>query len=74
MRRVLVYFEYKSMWWEEREAGQGHQVSLEIAEGLRSYAQGQAQLQWDMASRFVTMWAPLRAQFDTGRIDPILNF
>jgi hypothetical protein len=59
MRWVLAYFEYKSTWWEERETGQGHQVSPEIAEGLRFYAQCQAQLQQDIASQFLTMWAPL---------------
>jgi hypothetical protein len=62
MRQVLAYFEYKSTWWEERKTGQGRQVSPEIAEGLLSYAQGQAQLQQDIASRFATMWAPLRAE------------
>ncbi|KIM73883.1 hypothetical protein PILCRDRAFT_80616, partial [Piloderma croceum F 1598] len=50
MRRVLAYFEYKSAWWMERETAEGHQVSLELAEGLQSYARSQAHLQQDMAS------------------------
>jgi hypothetical protein len=61
MRRVLAYFEYKSAWWMERETAEGRQVSLELAEGLQSYARSQARLQQDMASRFAMMWAPLRA-------------
>jgi hypothetical protein len=62
MRRVLAYFEYKARWWAERETAQGRQATPELTEGLLSYAQGQAKLQQDMASRFATIWAPLRVE------------
>jgi hypothetical protein len=61
----LAYFEYKAARWMERETAQGRQASSQLTEGLQSHVRSQAQLQRDMASRFATMWAPLRSEIAT---------
>jgi hypothetical protein len=62
MRRVLAYFEYKAAWWVERGDAEGREVSPELAEGLRSYAEDQAQLQHNLASKFSAKWEALRLE------------
>jgi hypothetical protein len=60
MRRVLVYFEYKAAWWVERSGAEGREVTPQLAEGLRAYANSQAQLQRDIALKFQAKWEVLR--------------
>jgi hypothetical protein len=62
MRRVLAYFEHKAAWWVERGDAEGRKVSPELAEGLRSYSEDQAQLQRDLASNFSAKWEALRRE------------
>jgi hypothetical protein len=59
MRRVLAYFEYKALWWIERGDAEGREVSPALAERLRAYAEGQAKLQRDLASKFNDKWSTL---------------
>jgi hypothetical protein len=61
MRRVLVYFEYKAAWWVDRGEAEGREATPALAEGLRAYAEGQGQLQRDLASSFSKKWAALLA-------------
>lgn len=61
MRRVLVYLEYKAAWWVECGDAEGRETSPALAEGLRAYAEGQAQLQRDLYSKFSDKWALVRA-------------
>jgi hypothetical protein len=60
MRRVLAYFEYKAAWWVERGDAEGRETTPELAEGLRAYAEDQAQLQRDLGSKFAAKWEALR--------------
>ena len=60
MRRVLVYFEYKAVHWVTRGSNHGCTVLPPLEEGLRAYAENQAQLLRDMAKRFEGKWAVLR--------------
>lgn len=60
MRRVIAYFHYKAAWWVERGNAEGRQVTPELAEGLLSFAEDQAQLQRDLASKFEAKWEYLR--------------
>jgi hypothetical protein len=74
---ILTYFKYTAAWWMERETAQGRQASSQLTEGLQSHARSQAQLQRDMASRFATMWAPLRSEIAveevTGLEEPVVD-
>jgi hypothetical protein len=60
MRRVLAYFEYKAAWWVERGDAEGRETTPELAEGLRAYAEDQAQLQRDLGSKYSAKWEALR--------------
>jgi hypothetical protein len=60
MRRVLAYFDYKAAWWVERGDGENREVGPELAEGLRAYAEDQAQLQRSLACKFETKWEVIR--------------
>lgn len=60
MRRVLAYFDSKATWWTDRISAEERQVSPELSEGLRAYAESQAQLQRDLAEKFAAQWAPIR--------------
>jgi len=54
-----VYFEYKASWWVKRNDAEGQEASPALAEGLRAYAEGQAQLQRDLSLKFSGKWASL---------------
>ena len=55
MRRVLVFLEWKSEWWVERqELREG--LLRDLDEGLRAFAMGQADLQRRLAVRFREIW------------------
>jgi hypothetical protein len=70
MRRVLAYFEYKAAWWVERSSAEGRELTPQLAEGLRAYANSQAQLQRDIALKFQTKWEVLRRDgVTTGELD-----
>jgi hypothetical protein len=56
---MLVYFKYKVSWWVEHSEAKGWESTPILAEGLCAYAEGQAQLQWDLASSFRKKWASL---------------
>jgi hypothetical protein len=62
MRRVLEFHEYKARWWEDRRSRSDDLIiSAGLADGIRAYAEGQAQLHRDLTMRFRGMWANLRS-------------
>lgn len=60
MRRVIAYLEHRAGWWVERGEYEGRLVTPALAEGLKAYAEDQAQLQRDLAAKFHEKWAVLR--------------
>lgn len=68
MRRVLEFLEWRARWWEVRGSRMLH-VSADLAEGLRSYAEDQANLQKALAASFRHLWmTPLRKVDDTLKV------
>ncbi|KAF9470843.1 hypothetical protein BDN70DRAFT_901798 [Pholiota conissans] len=60
MRRVLAFLDWKARWWRARE-GVKSGVSKDLAEGLTSYAHGQAALQEELSTHFRRLWkSPLQ--------------
>ena len=55
MRRVLVFLEWKSDWWLQRQSLRVG-LPLELDEGLRAFSLGQADLQKGLASHFQEIW------------------
>jgi hypothetical protein len=55
MRRVLVFLEWKSNWWLQRQSLR-EGVARELGEGLMGYALEQADLQQHLASHFQEIW------------------
>ena len=68
MRRVIDFLEYKAAWWEERTAPRQH-ISQELAEGLASYAAGQAEVQRDLCQSFIRLWKTPLGLIDERRRD-----
>jgi len=55
MRRVLVFLEWKSKWWLERQdLREG--LAPEVDEGMRAFAIGQANLQRNLSTHFRDIW------------------
>jgi hypothetical protein len=59
MRQVRAYFKYKVTWWVDHSNAEGRAVTTELGEGLRVYAEDQAQLQVDIACKFEAKWEVL---------------
>ena len=58
MRRVLAFFEWKSVWWvEQGRRREGLEPSLES--GVIAYAHKQATISLRMAARCATYWLPI---------------
>ncbi|KIM80445.1 hypothetical protein PILCRDRAFT_9627 [Piloderma croceum F 1598] len=58
MRRVLKFHKYKAQWWEDRQSRSGDLfISAGLGDGIRAYAECQAQLHRDLAIQFRGMWA-----------------
>ena len=55
MRRVLVFLEWKSDWWLQRQSLR-EGLPLDLGEGLRAFSLGQSDLQKRLASHFQTIW------------------
>ena len=55
MRRVLVFLEWKSKWWLQRQSLR-EGVARELGEGLMAYALEQANVQECLASHFQEIW------------------
>ena len=55
MRRALVFLEWKSDWWLQRQ-GVRTGLTRELDEGLRAFAVGQADLQRHLAAHFREIW------------------
>ena len=55
MRRALVFLEWKSDWWLQRQ-GVREGLTRELDEGLRAFAVGQADLQRHLAAHFRGIW------------------
>jgi hypothetical protein len=73
MRRVLEFLAWKADWWSTR-VGWRRDINKDLAEGLRAYAQTQADLQTTLSTEFRTIWrSPLddaaHAEDPTGEDD-----
>ena len=55
MCQTLVFLEWKSKWWLQRE-GLWEGLSCELDEGLRAVAMGLADLQRHLAVQFQEVW------------------
>lgn len=67
MRRVLEFLEWRARWWNARGSVQLN-VTPDVAEGLRAYAEEQANLQSSLAASFRKLWkTPLQ------RVDDVLG-
>jgi hypothetical protein len=60
MRRVLQFCQWKAMWWLE-QAPCREDLPPQLAEGLRAYAEEQADLERCISSLWTTKWAVARA-------------
>ena len=69
MNRVLKYLEWKSEWWRRRaDARSG--LSKDLAEGVRAYAQDQADIQAALCMHFRRLWeAPLQTSDESASSD-----
>lgn len=56
---MIEFSEWKVRWWKE-QAFQWQDVSSELAEGLRAFAEEQADMEVTIANRFASQWAPVR--------------
>ncbi|KAJ7173843.1 hypothetical protein C8R46DRAFT_1215753 [Mycena filopes] len=61
MRRALAFCAWKAKWWDEREALR-HNISPELAEGIRAYAREQAARERKWGADWETKWAAVRAR------------
>jgi len=69
MRRVLAFLEWKSSWWLGRENSRVD-VSSDLAEGLKAYAQTQGDLQRALKKHFCAIWqSPLTDSDDISELD-----
>ncbi|KZS90570.1 hypothetical protein SISNIDRAFT_386166, partial [Sistotremastrum niveocremeum HHB9708] len=55
MRRVLVYFEWKSQWWTDK-LGQRMEASDEVQAGLTAYCHKQSEMWRTMAVQSAHLW------------------
>lgn len=55
MRRVIAYFKWRAEWWRE-QAGRRGDVSSSLARGLTAYAEKQARVFEDLATRCGARW------------------
>ncbi|KAF9471895.1 hypothetical protein BDN70DRAFT_819429 [Pholiota conissans] len=56
MRRVLEYLDWKERWWLEKRNSRIVGVSPDLAEGLMSYAEGQAAMHASLSVTFIKAW------------------
>jgi len=59
MRRVLQFCRWKEAWWIE-QVPRRTDISPRLAEGLRAYAEEQADLEHRICSSWTTKWACAR--------------
>jgi hypothetical protein len=59
MRRVLEFCEWKASWWKE-QVERREDLSQHLAEGLRAYAEQQADMERHIKVTWSTKWAPAR--------------
>jgi hypothetical protein len=59
MRRVLMFCEWKNMWWKE-QVSRREGLASELTEGLQAYAAEQAAMELSLAASFTTKWAAVR--------------
>ena len=58
MRRVIVFLDWKAMWW----VGQSDlrtDVDNELSDGLRAYAAKQVHTMRSIAMKFASVWHPV---------------
>ncbi|KAJ7077348.1 hypothetical protein C8R44DRAFT_655086 [Mycena epipterygia] len=67
MRRILVFLEWKALWWREQMAGRPEELDEELREGLVAYAERQAVILEDMKTRFETSWIHVPHWIQMGR-------
>ena len=69
MNRVLKYLEWKSEWWRQRaDARSG--LPKDLTEGVRAYAQDQADIQAALHTHFRRLWeAPLQTSDESASSD-----
>lgn len=60
MRRVIESLHYKAQVWVKRGMVPRNNVDTRTYEGIRAYALSQAELQTDLAAKFISMWADIR--------------
>ena len=69
MRRVLAFLEWKSSWWLDRE-NLRVDITNDLAEGLKAYAQTQSDLQRALKEHFCAIWqSPLTDSDDISEPD-----
>jgi len=69
MNRVLKYLEWKSEWWMQR-ADSRSGLPKHLAEGVRAYAQDQADIQTALCMHFRRLWeAPLQTSDESATND-----
>ncbi|PPR02922.1 hypothetical protein CVT26_009777 [Gymnopilus dilepis] len=64
MRRVLVYLDWKSNWWQKKQLSRAVQ-DKPLEEGLRAYCTDQESYQCALRSSFHTLWSSLLSNDDT---------
>ena len=56
MRHVIAFLEWKRGWWMDRQGSRNDVMNKELLEGLRAYAEGQADLQRMIEEEFCSIW------------------
>jgi hypothetical protein len=59
IRRVLVFFEWRSSWWVDQAARRVVEDDPALVDGIRAYAYKQASFQTQMAERCASQWLPV---------------
>jgi hypothetical protein len=59
MRRVLVFFSWKSSWWVDQAARRRIDENAELVDGIHAYAYKQAAIQTGLAHRCASHWLPV---------------
>ncbi|KAF8201853.1 hypothetical protein BJ912DRAFT_1054145 [Pholiota molesta] len=68
MRRVLAYLDWKEQWWIDRKKFRAVS-SLELNEGLVSYAKGQAAMHASLSESFIQAWRTPLGMVDETAVD-----
>ncbi|KAE9401895.1 hypothetical protein BT96DRAFT_991729 [Gymnopus androsaceus JB14] len=57
MERLLLFLEWRSKWWEQRQQRPNPRKVPRLEEGVKAYAMRQAEIQQGFHAKFLKMWS-----------------